>query len=382
MKIIDIKPNKILDSAGNWTIETEIILEGGFTGIASVPRGVSKGKSEATALPIDQAIKNTLTLKDQLIGKIFVNSNDFDVNLLQIDGTKDKAKLGANTMLALSIAFLKAAAKARNLETYQYVHELLYPEIPIDTVIYKLPKMMMLMLEGGAHGSSDASIQEFMAIVDTIDRGSEIYKNIKHELDSLGKSTNVGSEGAFSPEGFDNYQSLLTLSQFIKTEQIALDIAASSFEPNTPDPDYDKFINEFPIYSIEDPCKEDEWSNWEYFASKNLHRVVVVTDDLTTTNPTLLREAISRRVGNAIIIKPNQIGTMLETLKVVNMATETGWQIIVSHRGTDTNDDFIADLAVGVGANFTKFGSPARGERIAKYNRLLQISKQILKKEV
>lgn len=379
MKISQIKPNKILDSAGNWTIQTQIVLEDGSTGVASVPGGLSKGKSEATALPIDQAIQNTIKLKDQLVGKDFINSNDFDVDLLQIDGTKDKSRLGANTILALSIAFLKAHAKSKRIETYQYIHWLLYPEIPLDNVIYKMPKMMMLMLEGGSHGSSDATIQEFMAIVDTIDRGCEIYKDIKHKLESLGKSTNVGAEGAFSPDGFDNYQSLLTLSEFIKTEQIALDVAASSFAPNTPDPDYQRFINEFAIYSIEDPCKEGEWANWEYFASQNINKIVIVTDDLTTTNPNLLREAISRKVGNAIIIKPNQIGTMIETLKVVNMAQLAGWQIVVSHRGTDTNDDFIADLAIGVGAQFTKFGSPARGERIVKYNRLLEIFGQISK---
>ncbi len=373
MFIKDITARKIIDSGAGWSLETKLILDDGSIGIASVPGGLSKGKSEVDAIDPNRAPELLEDLLPKLQNTDFSSQNDLDIRLIELDGTNNKSKLGGNLMLSISIAFCKACAKSKGLETYQYIHTLLEKDVPVDEVDFKIPKMYMLILEGGIHGSNDSTIQEFMAIVEDIQRGIDIYKDVKKALVSMGKSTNVGAEGAFSPEGFDNMSTLDLLSSHLKGEHIALDIAASSFEEGMEYPDYKKIVADYPIESIEDPYSEEQWAQWEYFASQFLNKVRIVTDDLTTTNPKFLREAINRKVGNSIIIKPNQIGTLYETLKVVKMAQENGWSTIVSHRGTDTNDDFIADLAVGIGSQYVKFGSPARGERTAKYNRLLQI---------
>ncbi len=368
MKIEDIKSRRILNSASKYTIETKVVLEDGSTGIASIPGGLSKGATEVATVEPNQAIKNITDLTEILTTKVFDNVHELDKFLIEKDGTENKSNLGGNTILSLSIAFTKAKAKSEEKETYQYIAELAG-----NTHKFKWPKMMMLMLEGGLHGSSDATIQEFMAIVDTVDRGVEIYNKIKEELKRLGKSTNVGAEGAFSPDGYDNEQTLSLLSGFLHGEKIALDIAVSSFENKNVLPDYESLLKNYPIASIEDPYDEKDWTNWELFGEKYTEKIIVVTDDITTSNPKLLKKAIEKDIGNAILVKPNQIGSVSETLDVIRMAHNSGWQVVVSHRGTDTNDDFIADLAVGSGAEFTKFGSPARGERIAKYNRLLEI---------
>ncbi len=368
MKIKDIKSRKVLNSAAKYTIETTVILEDGSTGVASIPGGLSKGATEVATVEPDKAVKNVLKLEHELTSRVFNDVHELDKFLIEKDGTDNKSNLGGNTILSISIAFTKAKAKSEGKETYEYIAELAG-----NTHKFRWPKMMMLMLEGGLHGSSDATIQEFMAIVDSIDRGVEIYNKIKDELKKLGKSTNVGAEGAFSPDGYDNDQTLSLLSGFLHGEQIAIDVAASSFENKNVMPDYETLLKNYPIASIEDPYDEKDWTNWELFGEKYTEKIIVVTDDITTTNPKLLQMAIEKDIGNAILVKPNQIGSVSETLEVIRMAHNAGWQVVVSHRGTDTNDDFIADLAVGSGAEFTKFGSPARGERIAKYNRLLGI---------
>lgn len=377
MRIVDIDITKIIGSSSDWTIQLSLTLDDGSTGVASVPGGLSKGINEIASIDVSKSIEILDSIKDKLLAEDFDTQSDFDIFLLDLDGTSNKSNLGGNTMLALSLAFCRASAKYRKLRLYEHIHTLLNPDIDLYEVTFKIPRMMMLMLEGGLHGSSDASIQEFMVIVDKIDRGIEIYNQIKKDLHNKGKSTNVGQEGAFSPEGFDNLQSLDLISKYLHGEKIALDVAASSIPQESSLPDYDHIIRTYPIESIEDIERENEWANWEYSASRYLKHIQLVTDDLTTTNPRLLREAINRKVGNAIIIKPNQIGTLHETLRVIKIAHEANWKTIVSHRGTDTNDDFIADLAVGSHSHFTKFGSPARGERVAKYNRLLEIQKEI-----
>lgn len=373
MKIQEIKSRKIINSYGVWTLETKIILDDGSVGMASTPGGISRGENEATIIETNKALENIDKIKDQLIEQNFQSQKDFDNCLLEIDGTNDKSNLGGNTILSLSMAFCKACAISKNLETYQYIHTLLNQDIPLTEVEFQLPEMMMLMLEGGTHGSSSATIQEFMAIVANFDRGIEIYTNIRKELEKLGKSTNVGAEGAFSPEGYDNEQSLTLLAGYLHGETIALDVAYSSFPEGIEHPNYDEMLKSYPISSIEDPYGENDWTNWELFGQKYSDKITIVTDDLTTTNPKILREAISKDVGNAILVKPNQIGTVSETLEVAEIAKTNGWQTVVSHRSTDTNDDFISDLAVGIQSDFVKFGAPARGERVAKYNRLLEI---------
>ncbi|PIR42277.1 phosphopyruvate hydratase [candidate division WWE3 bacterium CG_4_9_14_0_2_um_filter_35_11] len=378
MKIKSIFSRTILNSAGSLTIETRLELDGGFVGVASVPGGISKGKTEVASIDPVESVKRVGELSEKLTSREFDSQKEFDEFLIEIDGTLDKSNLGGNTMLSLSVAFCKACAKAEKLETYQYLHNIHNPEQLLSEAKFFMPQMMMLILEGGLHGSGGATIQEFMAIVETIGRGVEIYKSVKKELERLGQSTNVGAEGAFSPIGYDNEQILSLLNGYLHGEKIALDIAATSFaEAGWEAIDYDVVLGSYPIESIEDPFGEDDWANWEIFANKKLGNIkgklMIVTDDLTTTNPVILEKAIALEVGNAILVKPNQIGTVTETLQVIKMAQNSTWKIVVSHRGTDTNDDFIADLAVGTGAEFVKFGAPARGERVAKYNRLLQI---------
>lgn len=376
MKIKNITSRKILNSAAKWTVETQIVLEDDSTGIASIPGGLSKGENETTTLSADEALKNIEDLKPQLYKNDFDSINLLDEFLLAKDGTDDKSVLGGNTILSLSIAFTKALAASKGMQTYEYIDYVLNDGNPKKG--YKIPQMMMLMMEGGLHGSGAATIQEFMAIVPSLARGVDIYNAIREELHKLGKSTNVGAEGAFSPEHFDNDQILTLLSGYLHGEKIALDVAASSFTESQPLPNYDNLLKNYPIYSIEDPYSENDWSSWEVFAQKHHDKLasgelMIVTDDLTTTNPKLLKKALDKQVGNAILVKPNQIGTVSETLEVIKMAQDNIWRVVISHRGTDTNDDFIADLAIGSHADYTKFGAPARGERVAKYNRLAAI---------
>lgn len=378
MKINSIKTRVILNSAGAKTIETKVTLSDGSFGVASVPGGISKGKSEVTSIEPIESAKRVGEILEKLTEREFDSQKEFDSFLITLDGTPDKSNLGGNTMLSLSVAFCKACAKAEGLDTYQYIHNIHNPEELLSEAKFFMPRMMMLILEGGLHGSGGATIQEFMAIVETIDRGVEIYKSVKNELHKLGQSTNVGAEGAFSPDGYDNEQILSLINGYLHGEKIALDVAAASFtEAGWEIPDYDVILGNYPIESIEDPYGEDDWANWELFAREKLsnmkNKLMIVTDDLTTTNPVILEKAISREVGNAILVKPNQIGTVSETLQVIKMAQNSTWKVVISHRGTDTNDDFIADLAIGTGAEFVKFGAPARGERVAKYNRLTEI---------
>lgn len=373
MKIRNISARKILNSGAKWTIEAKVELEDGSIGIASVPGGISKGEREVTAVEPEKAIETINEIKDKLTDFNFPSQRQFDEFLIQIDNSSDKSNLGGNTMLSLSIAFCKASAKSKNLDTYKYIHVLAQPEIDLEDIKFSMPQMMMLIFEGGVHGDSGASIQEFMAVVKSIEDGVNVYTNVKNALHEMKMSTNVGAEGAFSPEGFDNFKTLKFLNAHLNGNKIALDVAASEIKDPKDIPDYETMLDVFPIISVEDPHAENDWTGWENFSRKYKQKVHVVTDDLTTTNIKTLRECIQRGVGNAILIKPNQIGTVTETLDVISAAQEAEWKIIISHRGTDTNDDFVADLAVGVNADYTKFGAPSRGERVAKYNRLTEI---------
>ncbi len=379
MKIKNVSPHKILNSAGNWTIETRIELSDGSKGVSSVAGGLSKGATECANVEIDIAIQNIKNLEEEITGMDFKSQQQFDEFLLAKDGTPDKSNLGGNTILSLSMAFCKASAKSMRLETYEYIHTILRPEIPLNDIQFKIPDMQVLIFEGGLHGSGKATIQEFMAVVSDINRAISIYSAIKKSLHQKGLSTNVGTEGAFSPESMDNFEVLDFLKSHLNdNEQIALDVAANSFEElKQPLPDYEQIVSNYPIVSIEDPYTETDWTAWENFYRDYRADISVIGDDLTTTNPAILQEAINREAANGVIVKPNQIGTVSETLEFIRIAQDHGWVIIASHRGTDTNDDFIADLAVGSQANFTKFGAPARGERIAKYNRLISIGESL-----
>lgn len=373
MRIKTISSRKILDSSSGYTIETEVMLSDESVGIASVAGGLSRGAKEADSIPPDMAVNVIKKIKENLIGPEF-NQKSLDEYLIKLDGTANKSKLGGNTILSISIAFLKASAISANLQPYEVINKLMQNLVHKKLSKFKQPDMMMLMLEGGLHGDGSASIQEFMAIVDDLEEGVEIYNSMKSQLKGLNKSTNVGVEGAFSPQGLKNEDILDLLSSKIKKNTIALDIAASSFRELKADiPDYQTILDDFPVTSIEDPYPEDDLTAWHEFSKKYGNKINVVTDDLTVTNPSILLNCIKNGIGNTIIIKPNQIGTIWETLLVTKLAKENGWETIVSHRGTDSNDDFIADLAIGISADYVKFGAPARGERVAKYNRLSQI---------
>ena len=375
MTIKNAALKKILNSAGSWTIEVSIELDNGSLGKFSVPGGLSKGKNEVANVTPEVASQKLEELKEDLYSKDFKTQESFDQFLIEKDGTDDKSNLGGNLMLGLSAAFAAAAANASQLELYEYIHNLIDPEIPLNNIQFKQPKIMGLIFEGGAHGSGLASIQEFMAVTDSIERLIEIYSKAKKYLKENGEGTDVGAEGAFSPANLDNEAVVKVLESFLaENEHIALDVAANTIkEENLEMPDYETLISNYKIISIEDPYGEEDWNDWENFYRSYRADVTVVADDLTTTNPNILAEAISRNVANGIIIKPNQIGTLTETIETVKLAQLNNWNIIVSHRGTDTNDSFVSDLAVGVHADYVKFGAPARGERIAKYNRLLEI---------
>ena len=375
MTIKNAALKKILNSAGSWTIEVSIELDNGSLGKFSVPGGLSKGKNEVANVTPEVASQKLEELKEDLYSKDFKTQESFDQFLIEKDGTDDKSNLGGNLMLGLSAAFAAAAANASQLELYEYIHNLIDPEIPLNNIQFKQPKIMGLIFEGGAHGSGLASIQEFMAVTDSIERLIEIYSKAKKYLKENGEGTDVGAEGAFSPSNLDNEAVVKVLESFLaEDEHIALDVAANTIkEENLEMPDYETLISNYKIISIEDPYGEEDWNDWENFYRSYRADVTVVADDLTTTNPRIITEAISRNVASGIIIKPNQIGTLTETIQAIKLAQLNNWNIIVSHRGTDTNDSFVSDLAVGVHADYVKFGAPARGERIAKYNRLLEI---------
>lgn len=368
MQIRKISARQVLDSNANWTIEAEVEFEDGSTGVGTSPGGLSRGGNEVDSIPAKSA-ENIIDkqINNQLVGTSFDSLQSFDQKLIELDGTQKKSNIGGNAMIALSIAFCRALAKSQGQEPYQLISQIAGVEPSKN-----FPKMMMLILEGGKHGSGAASIQEFMAVVDSVEEGDVIYNAVKKDLSNQKISTNVGVEGAFSPNGFDNIASLTLLQKHLGSAGIALDIAANSFE-DKPLPDYNQLLESFPIVSIEDPQNENDWESWKSFMASYGDKIMVVADDLTTTNPVRTQRAIGEKSANAIIIKPNQIGTITETLEVVRQAKQAGWKTVVSHRGTDSNDDFIADLAIGINSEYVKFGAPARGERVAKYNRLLEI---------
>jgi len=370
VKIASIKPRKILDSKGNWTIEVVITTANGITAYASVPSGTSCGKFEAVNLPANEAVLSIEDIFLEIAGKDFKNQLEFDNELISLDGTNNKSKLGANSILALSLAFCKAEAQVKKVPLYKHINE-----IGFFSGSLSLPKMMVLMFEGGKHGSGGMLFQEFMYIVENVDEGLMLYNKIKEHLEDEHLPTEVGLEGAFSPLELDNTKALKIMTRISPKTPIALDIAYSS--SNNKDPGYEKIIKEANIFSLEDVYGEEDWENWEAFSKKYQIKLLIIGDDLITTNPTRLSKAIDKDCIGGVIIKPNQIGTVSETLTCINLAKSAGLATIVSHRSGETNDTFIADLAVGSEANFVKFGAPTRGERVCKYNRLLEIGGEL-----
>jgi enolase len=358
-------------------VETTVELKDGTVGAASVPSGVSVSGFEAQTVSADKAVKGI----NGPIGKGLQGLNideqaTIDKALINLDGTSNKSKLGANSILSVSLAVCRAAAASSNLPLYKHVNEKCQmSNVKCQTNFkFQIPKLMTLLFEGGKHGSGKLKAQEFMAIAKDVKRGLKLYSTVREHLQKTGGSVSVGLEGGFTPD-FEDAEAIDVLNYILGGGPLALDIAFDSCENKHLN--YQKFLGSRNVVSLEDPFAVDDWRTWTEFAKSWGSQVLVVADDLVATNPERLKKAIELVAANAVIIKPNQIGTLTETLEVVKMAREAGWKIIVSHRADETSDDFIADLAVGVGADYVKFGGFSRGERLAKYNRLLGIQKEL-----
>lgn len=409
MKIKDIIAREILDSRGNPTVEVDMILENGACARASVPSGASTGSREALELRdkdsnryqgkgVLKAVNNiNEIIKPKLIG-IEANVKVVDEILLKLDNTPNKINLGANATLAVSLACLKCEALLNNKELYEYVS---------DGQV-SMPVPMVNIINGGAHAVNNLDIQEFMIVPhqetmkERIRAASEIFHTLKKILTSANYAVGVGDEGGFAPNLKNNKEALdfivkaITDSNYIpgKDIGIALDVAASEFynkETNTYKLDgkditsdelisyYNELLETYPIVSIEDPFYENEWEPLAKFTNLVGNKIMIVGDDFFVTNKIYLQKGIDLKAGNAIIIKANQIGTITETLETVKLAKANNYHTIISHRSGETEDTFIAELAVGLDAKYIKTGSMSRGERICKYNELLRIEEKINK---
>ncbi len=408
-QIKDIKARQIIDSRGIPTIETDVILESGTIGRASVPSGASTGKFEAIELrdnnnayyfgkSVKKAIENIeKVIKPLLRGEKVYNQREIDIRMLEKDGTKTKSKLGANAILSVSLACARAAAKENKLPLYKYLGGMFGLTMPIP---------MMNIINGGAHANNNLDFQEFMiqpvgacSISESIKMGAEVFYELKKLINSMGCATAVGDEGGFSPNFKSNNQAIETIIKAIEnagytTEEIkiCLDIAGSELyrnnkynlrgegiELNSREMiEYLKLlVNNYPINSIEDGLSEEDYTGWEMLTKELSSKCQLVGDDLFVTNFERLEVGINNHRANAILIKPNQTGTLTETINTVLMAQKNNYGVIISHRSGETEDTFISDLAVSVNAGQIKTGSISRGERTAKYNRLLRIEEDL-----
>ena len=401
---------EVLDSRGNPTLEVEVTLESGARGRAKVPSGKSTGSHEALELRdgnksrfngkgVLQATGHVEgEIADLLRGMSILDQAALDAALIDLDGTPDKSRLGANALLGVSLAAAHAAAAHRGLPLYRSLDTGADPLLPVP---------MFNILNGGQHATNSADFQEFMVVpigaesfVEALRMGSEIYHCLGDSLEDLGLSTNVGDEGGFAPPLPSNRQAIEAVLNSIKRAGytpgqdcfLALDAAATeifdgqyynlakdqvSLASGPLSEYYTRWAIDYPVISIEDGLAEDDWPGWERLTFKVGDQVQVVGDDLYATNPDRLSRGIATRASNAILVKPNQIGTLTETLQVVTMARDAGWGAIISHRSGETEDTTIADLAVATGAGQIKSGAPARSERVAKYNRLLRIEAEL-----
>ncbi|OYT31648.1 phosphopyruvate hydratase [Candidatus Woesearchaeota archaeon] len=410
-KILAIKARQILDSRGNPTIECELKVGSGKV-IASVPSGASKGKNEALelrdggkaymGLGVEKAVKNINNkIAKKIIGKNPENQQQIDEIMLKLDATKNKTKLGANAILAVSIATAKAGAQAKGIPLYEHIAEIYGNKKP------SLPVPSFNIINGGKHAGNNLEIQEYMIqptgarrFSEALQIGSEIYHTLKKILqDKYSKqAVNVGDEGGFAPP-MNNIEEPLTLIQeataergYTKKIKLAIDAAATTFwrnrnyyldgEEYTPAElaaKYEELVKKHPLISIEDPFQEEDFTNFAKL-TKKLKKTQIVGDDLLVTNPYRVQKAIVQKSCNCLLLKINQIGTLTEALEAARIAKTAKWNIMVSHRSGETNDNFIADLAVGIGAQEIKAGAPCRGERLSKYNQLLRIEEELGKK--
>ena len=405
-KIKEVHAREVLDSRGNPTIEVDVILEDNSIGRAIVPSGASTGIREALELRdkedrylgkgVLKAVSNVNNIiRDKIIGMESDNQELLDNTMIELDGTDNKSKLGANAILGVSLANLKAAAISHNMPLYKYVGE-----------GQELPRPMMNIINGGAHADNKLDFQEYMIIPnrDTIKErirvGAEVFHNLKQVLKEKGYNTNVGDEGGFAPdlksneEGFRVIIEAIEKAGYIPGEDVNLgiDVAASEFyedgyylvddkklTTNELIDFYQDLVEKYPIISIEDPVDENDWEGFRLITEKLGDKVQLVGDDLFVTNIKCLEKGINLKAGNAILLKLNQIGTYTETLKTINLAKKHGYKTVISHRSGETEDTTIADLAVGLNLGQIKTGSMSRTDRTCKYNQLIRIEEELTK---
>ena len=407
MNIADVKAREILDSRGNPTVEVDVFLENGIMGRAAVPSGASTGEREALEMRdgdkgrfngkgVLNAVKNVNEkIKPVIIGMDVFDQYSIDTAMLELDGTKTKSNLGANAILGVSMACLRAAAKAKNLPLYKYIGE--------GTT---LPVPMMNILNGGAHADNKLDFQEFMiipqrdSIHERVRVGAEVFHALKKVLNDRGLSTGVGDEGGFAPDLESNTEGFELIMEAIKKAgyepgkdvKLAIDVAASEFysdgkynlegEGRSLTTDeliefYKELTDKYPIISIEDPVDENDWEGFAKITKELGDKIQLVGDDLFVTNKECLQKGIDMKAGNAILLKVNQIGSITETLETIKLAKENGYKTIISHRSGETEDTTIADLAVGLNLGQIKTGSMSRTDRICKYNQLMRIEEEL-----
>ncbi|KPJ73505.1 hypothetical protein AMJ48_00905 [Parcubacteria bacterium DG_74_1] len=359
-KIKKILAREILDSRGSWTVEVDLETPQGLFR-DSAPSGASIGKYEAPVVTPQEAIKNiNEIIAPELKGKDIINQQEID-NFLAPE------KFGANAITPLSMAVCRAGAAAEKIPLWRYINKI------SDSLSINLPNPAFNVINGGAHASNNLDFQEFMVVCST-KKASEIYQDLRKKL---GK--NVGDEGGFAPAFDSPEEALDLLSQY--SVKIIIDVAASQFsEEKKQIYNFDYFQNlvkKYPIIGLEDPFAEDDWSNFRQIAEKLGKKITIIGDDLLVTNPKKIKRAHQEKACNGLLLKINQTGTVTKALEAAKLARLFGWKIMVSHRSGETCDDFIADFAVGIGAEFIKAGAPARGERVAKYNRLSKISEEL-----
>jgi enolase len=409
-EIVSVKAREILDSRGNPTVEVDVELACGAQGRAAVPSGASTGTREALELRnrrakryggkgVATAVSNVnKQIADAIRGLNAANQNSIDQVMLQLDGTQNKSKLGANAILGVSMAVARAGAMAHGLSLFRYLGGINANCLPVP---------MMNVINGGAHAANNLDIQEFMIIPfgagslsKSVQMGTETFHTLKKILKEKGLNTAVGDEGGFAPDLNSNEEAIILILDAIKSAGytpgkeigIGLDAAASEFyqknKYNLASENrsltgeqmidyYAELIEKYPILSIEDGLAEQDWKNWEIFTERLEGTVQIVGDDIFVTNPKILAKGIEEGVANSILVKLNQIGTVTETLQAIEMARQAGYTTVISHRSGETEDTFIADLAVGVNAGQIKTGSMSRTDRVAKYNQLIRIEEEL-----
>jgi enolase len=403
-EILELHGREILDSRGNPTVEADIKLASGATGRAAVPSGASTGSREAVELRdggeryLGKGVQQAVgflngEIRDSLKGLGDTSQSDIDQCMIELDGTPNKARVGANSILAASLAFAHAQAAEQGRPLFQ-----LLGDAP-----YQMPVPMMNIINGGAHADNSVDIQEFMILPvnassfgEALRYGTEVFHALKSVLKKAGMNTAVGDEGGFAPDLPSNTAALETILLAIekvgfkpgKDIYLGLDVASSEFYKNgvysleSEGKEFDsagfadylaRIVDDFPVISIEDGMDESDWAGWAVLSEKLGRKIQLVGDDLFVTNTTILAEGIEKNIANSILIKPNQIGTLTETLNAINMAVAAGYSAVVSHRSGETEDATIADIAVGTAATQIKTGSLCRSDRMAKYNQLLRI---------